>query len=279
MSATVWSEIVAGQAPSGAFTSIVQLSSGAVTDENAFVTALVLDALATSEPFPGLADIRERALDFLERCERTPPWGGFAFYPSDAQPRWLREQLPADVDDTALCSLALYRAGRWPQSRLRHQVLEVLERHRLSAKPAGAGWFQTGVYPTWLNAKRLCNPIDVCANLNVASLLEASGLGDTRTRGIVHMADAALDWVADRPERMNVIMPYYSHPAELGHALQRAVRAGVRGADRLLARFSARGWWQGRDDRTAPICCSLGARAVWRSPVLQAARAWKQRRC
>jgi hypothetical protein len=278
MSDPAWSEIAAGQAPSGAFISIVELRSGPVRDENAFVTALVLELIATSEPLPGLADARERALDFLERCERAPPWGGFAFYPADAQPRWLREPLPADVDDTALCSLALYRGGRWPQSRLRHQVLAVLDRYRLEQKPAGAEWFQTGVYPTWLNAKRLRNPIDVCANVNVATLLQASGLGESRSRGIVHMVEAALDWVADRRERMQAIMPYYSHPAELGHALRRAVSAGVSGAEDLLTRFGAQGWWQGSEDRTAPVCCSLGARVVWSSPVLQAARAWKRPR-
>ena len=274
MNDPAWSEIAAGQAPSGAFLSLVQLASGPVTDENAFVTALVLERLATREPSPGRGDVCERALDFLERCERAAPRGGFAFYPIGAQPRWLREPLPADVDDTALCSLALYRGGRWSQNRLRHQVVEVLDRYRLAAKPGGAEWFQPGVYPTWLSDKLLRNPIDVCANVNVATLLEASGVGEGHSRGIVHMVEAALDWVANRRERMQAIMPYYCHPAELGHALQRAVSAGVSGADELLARFGAQGWWQGSEDRAAPICCSLGARVVWSSPVLQAARAW-----
>ena len=53
MNDPAWSEIAAGQAPSGAFLSLVQLTSGPVTDENAFVTALVLERLATREPSPG----------------------------------------------------------------------------------------------------------------------------------------------------------------------------------------------------------------------------------
>lgn len=277
MNDPAWSEIAASQAASGAFTASVQLATGRVTDENAFITALVLDLLGTGELSRELAGVRSRALDFLQRCERPAPGGGFAFYPAGAQPGWIREPLPADVDDTALCSLALYHGGRWSQSRLRDQVLGVLDRYRLAEKPHGAEWFQSGVYPTWLDAKRLCNPIDVCANVNVATLIELSGLGESHSRGIVRMVEVALDGVIEGRESMQTIMPYYCHPAELGHALQRAARARVSGAGALLARFGAQGWWQGGDDPATPICCSLGARVVWSSSVLSAARAWKRR--
>jgi hypothetical protein len=185
------------------------------------------------------------------------------------------EVLPPDADDTALSSLALFHAGRWRRSDLRRAIEEILGRYRVEKQPRGAPWFRAGVYPTWLDAGRLHNPIDVCVNLNVAVLIEEAGVGLRHGHdGILEMAGAALDWVGDSAERARAITPYYPHPAELRHALQRAVQAGIQSADGLLKRCAAQTWSHCADPMTAPICTSFGAGVIWTSPVLQAVRCW-----
>lgn len=267
--------VLASQGESGAFPAIAHPPSGSVPDENAFVTALIVNLLGEVAADPEIAEARQRGLDFLLRCERPGRPGAFSFYPAYAHPAWIGEFLPVDADDTALSALALFRAGRWRRSALRREVREVLGRHRVEERPHGAPWFRAGVYPTWLDAGRLHNPIDVCVNLNVAVLIQESGVGSRHGHGgILEMVGAALDWVGDSPERARAITPYYPHPAELGHALERAVAAGVRGAGGLLKRLRAQAWSRCEDPVSAPICSSLGAGVVWTSPVLQAVRCW-----
>ncbi|MGH8685034.1 MAG: hypothetical protein ACREUM_06735, partial [Nitrosospira sp.] len=199
-----------------------------VPDENAFVTALVINLLDGVATDPEIEKARQRGLDFLLRCERPDRLGAFSFYPAYAHPAWIGEVLPADADDTALCTLALFHGGRWRRSALRRAVQEVLGRHRLEKSPPGAPWFRAGVYPTWLDAGKLHNPIDVCVNLNVAVLIEEAGADSRHGHGgIMEMAAAALDWAGNCPERARIIAPYYPHPAEMGYALERAVVAGV----------------------------------------------------
>jgi hypothetical protein len=269
------SMILTSQADSGAFRSIVHLPGGPVPDENAFVTALVVSLLRDMEADPQIADARQRGLDFLLRCERPDRPGAFSFYPATEHPAWMGEILPPDADDTALSSLTLFQAGRWPRSALRRAVEEILGRYRVEERPRGAPWFRAGVYPTWLDAGRLHNPIDVCTNVNVAMLIEESGVGSRHGHGgILEMAEAALDWVGNSAERTRAITPYYPHPAELRHALQRAVHAGIRSADGLLKRCSAQAWSLCDEAMSAPICSSLGAGVIWTSPVLQAVRHW-----
>jgi hypothetical protein len=273
------STILASQTPSGAFPSVAHLPTGPVHDENAFVTALVLCLLLSDvNPEPWVAGACGRGVDFLLQCQRPSPPGSFAFYPAHAQPAWIGEFLPPDADDTALCSLALFRAGVWPRSQLRSQVLDVLDRYRLQRRPPGADWFRAGTYPTWLETKRLHNPIDVCVNVNVLVLIEVSGAGTRHGHGIVEMVDAALDWVGDSPERARAIMPYYPHPAELIYALERAAAAGVCGAGGLLERVRTQPWSLCEDPVNAPVCSSLGAGIVWTSPVLHAVRSWMRKR-
>ncbi len=267
--------ILASQRESGAFSAIAHPPGGPVPDENAFVTAVVVDLLGEVAPNPESAKARQRGLDFLLRCERPGRPGAFSFYPSYAHPAWIGEVLPADADDTALISLALFRAGRWRRSDLRRVVREALGRYRVEERPRGAPWFRAGVYPTWLDAGRLHNPIDVCVNLNAAALIQESGVGSRHGHGgILEMVDAALDWVGDSPERARAITPYYPHPAELGYALERAVAAGVRGTVGLLRRLRAQAWSRCDDLVNAPICSSAGRGVVWTSPVLQAVRCW-----
>lgn len=267
--------VLASQGESGAFPSIAHPPSGPVPDENAFVTALVVNLLSRVALDPGVENARQRGLDFLLRCERPDRPGAFSFYPAYAHPAWIGEVLPADADDTALCSLALFYGGRWRRSMLHRQVREILGRHRLEKQPSGAPWFRAGVYPTWLDAGKLHNPIDVCVNLNIAALIEEAGVDSRHGHGgIMEMADAALDWAGNCPERVRTIMPYYPHPAEMGHALERAAMAGVQGAESLLKRFRSQARSRCEDPATMPVCASPGGGIIWTSPVLQNVRRW-----
>lgn len=252
---------------SGAFPSVAHLPGGPVADENAFVTALACDLLGKLDAGPEIEAIRQRGLDFLLRCRR--PGGGFAFYPADAQPAWIPDFLPADADDSALCALALFHAGRWHRPDLRHMT-EVLDSHRVRTRPLGQTWFRADVYPTWLDTRRLRNPIDVCVNVNVLLLIETSGVGSGSA--IVGMVGAALDWVGECPIRARSIMPWYPHPVEFRLALERAEAGGVQAAASLLRRVRAQAWGACDEPADAPVCCSPGGGVVWKSPLLQALR-------
>jgi hypothetical protein len=265
-------QVLAAFAPSGAFQSIAHLPSGPVADQNAFVTALVLDQVEAFEADRSLVAVRQRAVDFLRRCERSTGSGRFGFYPDGAQPAWIAGILPPDTDDTALCSLALFRAGHWQKDDLRRQVHEVLDVHRLAARPSGADWYRAGIYPTWMDSRRMRNPIDVCVNVNALILIEVSGIGRRHGSGILDMLAAALDWAGSDQRRARSITPYYPHPGELMHTLARAVSAGVDGAKALLERVQAQPWSACEDWINAPVCGALGGGMIWTCPLLQALR-------
>lgn len=273
MSERLRSLVLTSQGESGAFPAIAHSPTGHVPDENAFVTALVVNLLDDAVLDPEIEKARQRALDFLLRCQRPDRPGAFSFYPAYAHPVWIGEVLPADADDTALCSLALFHGGRWRRSELRRVVQEVLGRHRLEKRPSGGAWFRAGVYPTWLDTGKLRNSIDVCVNLNIAVLIEEAGVGSKHGHeGIMEMVGAALNWAGSCPERARTITPYYPHPVEMGHALKRAAAAGIRGAEDLLKRFRAQAWSRCEDPVSAPVCSSLGGGVQWTSPILQAVR-------
>jgi hypothetical protein len=267
--------LLASETCSGAFASFAHLPGGPVEDDNAFATVLVLDLLAGARRDPEIERLCERAIAFLLRCRRAS--GAFGFYPCGAQPAWIGEGLAADADDTALISVALFHAGVLRREELERQVRVTLARYRLQRQPQGAPWFRAGVYPTWLDAARLRNPIDLCVNVNVAVLIHESGVGPEHGYGgILAMVGAGLDWAGAGAARARAITPYYPHPAELGHALGRAVQAGVSGACGLLERCLAQPWSRREEAGNAPICSSLGAGVVWTSPLLQAVRGWAQ---
>lgn len=265
--------ILAAQRPSGAFASVAHPPCGPRPDENAFVTALVLIHLCALPPFPKVAAAIERASDFLLQCQHPRRPGAFCFYPPAATPDWLGTGLGPDADDTALAALALYRAGRWQRNALRRVVQKVLAPYLIGRRPPGPPWFRAGVYPTWLDAGRLRNPIDVCVNLNVATLLHEAGChGSPAQAAMIDMAGAALDWAGDSPERARQLVPYYPDPAELRFALERAASAGVPGAAPLLARAGEHAW-SSSANADAPVCGGCGGLTVWTSPCLQAIRA------
>lgn len=265
-------DVRSAMTPSGAFRSWAHLPTGPVADENAFATALILEQLHRLGIGPMLEDIRDRAITFLLTCERPRGSGRFGFYPAGTQPDWIRDPLPPDTDDTALCSLALFQAGRWPRERLRRQVCEVLAPYRLSRRPAGVNWLRPGIYPTWMDGRRLRNPIDICVNLNILTLTRAAGLDQAQGTGMIDMIRAALDWAGPSPERARQVMPYYPHPAELVQALVRAVSHDVEGARELLRIVRTKPWATYETEPDTPICGSLGGGLIWTCPLLQRLR-------
>jgi hypothetical protein len=266
--------VLDAQTESGAFPSFARLPRGPVEDENAFVTALVVDLLCKAEIDPEIAAAIERGCRFISTCENPHRPGAFAFYPRGRHPGWLGETLPDDADDTALCGLALLHAGYLRPRDLLRTFHQVLEPYRINERPRGPGWFRRSVFPTWLDTRRMRNPIDVCLNLNVAVMTHEAGLAPRYRVGIMEMIDASLDAVADHPDDLGVIMPFYPSPWELGYALKRAEQAGVGEARRLLEKFATLRLANRENNADRPICCSLGAGVAWLSPVLACARDW-----
>ncbi|KGU88811.1 hypothetical protein [Burkholderia pseudomallei] len=270
--------LLAAQSPSGAFGSVVDLPTGPAADENGFVTALVLHELSAWPTTPALTAARMRALDFLACCERTDRRGAFSFYPPDRQPAWMPIALLPDADDTALFTLALVDGDRWPAQRLTQAARQVLEPFRLRWVAADAKpWHREGVYLTWLDELVYPNVVDLCVNINVAALLKRAGPAHAaRLAAIVDMVDAGLAWAGASPQRAFLLTPYYPHPAELGHAIDRAIRLGV--TELLPCRDKLRdlGWSYAADPAgwplDTPVCSSDDGRIVWRAPVLQQAR-------
>jgi hypothetical protein len=273
--------VLASQAPSGAFPSLVGLPVGRIRDDNGFVTALVLSELEALSGDAAVATALGRGLDFLARCEAPSRPGAFSFYPLDAHPRWIGVLLAPDADDTALFSLALQQGGRRPPAFLAHVADQVLAPHRLLDGSARAEpWHRPGAQLTWLTGqtpRNAPNTIDCCVNVNVLALLWHAGPPFTaRAAALVDMVAHALEWAGDSQERARRIVPYYPHPIELLHAVRRAVRGGVRDLEPHLARIAEAPWARIDHDELfpdgRPICSSIDGRVVWTSPVLQAAR-------
>lgn len=268
-------DILAAQAQSGAFVSSVRLPDRTCTDENGFVTALVLQALADHPTTPSLANARRKGLDFLERCAAAAPPGTFRFYPPQGQPEWMPLALDADIDDTALFSVALFDAGRLDGQRLR-ETAEILHQRFRVVWPSGAArpWHRAGSYYTWLNDWHRPNDIDLCANVNLSVLLHRTGQGERfGLKDIVAATQAGLDWAGNFSERARLLSPFYPDPVELAYAIARAVAQGVEALRPCLERLRDRPWAarDGTQDER-PVCGSADGRILWRAPALQMAR-------
>jgi hypothetical protein len=264
----MFADLLKFQTASGAFASEPHLQSRIVTDENSFITSLILLQLAHFKEDPQISEACKKAADFLLKCSHA---GAFWFYALGEQPAWIREALPADIDDTALGSLALFRAGLWTRDQLRQQV-DLLGRYRIAQIPRGAAWFRAGVFPTWMSHSRMRNAIDLCVNVNVLALLAAAEASPARSEGILEMIEAALDWAGTSGERARLLIPYYAHPAELAFALARAAAFGCSDANGLLVKVQAQSWSVQDNESSSGICCSLGGGAVWHSKALAIAR-------
>jgi len=271
-------KILKSQLPSGAFPSIACLPNGDVIDENSFTTALVIDILSDFNTLPQISKACKKGSDFLLKCENPKGSGMFGFYPANLQPKWINEFLPPDTDDTALCSLALFHNGYWNRDQLKHQVINVLKRYQLRDKPVGMEWFKAGVYPTWLDRKRMHNPIDVCVNINVATLIKEAQIIDYNVDIIFDMVNSAIDWGRKNPSRIQEITPFYPNPIELYYSLQRAKNAGLSEASIPITNLKLL-QWKFTSYYNTPICSSIGNGIIWKSPILQSARQLKLMKC
>lgn len=264
--------ILDSQLPSGAFPSIASVFDTNFVDENSFTTALIISTLSEFNTNPQIHNACEKGIDFLLSCENPKGSGMFGFYPVNLQPKWIPEFLPPDIDDTALCSLALFYNGYWERDQLKHQVEKVLEPYRLKQKTLGMEWFKAGVYPTWLDRKRMSNPIDICANMNAATLIKEAQIDSTNE--IFEMVNSAFNWVGNDNTKMQLITPFYPNPIELYYSLQRAEEAGLSEAGKAIESLKLLPWKMnsGLDE---PICCSIGGDVIWKSPILQYTRQLK----
>lgn len=264
--------ILDSQLPSGAFPSIALVFDTNFFDENSFTTALIISILSKFNTNPQIHNACKKGIDFLLSCENPKGTGMFGFYPVNSQPKWIPEFLPPDIDDTALCSLALFYNGYWERDELKHQVEKVIKPYQLKQKTPGMEWFKAGVYPTWLDRKRMSNPIDICANINVASLIIEAQIDSTNE--IFEMVNSAFDWVRNDHTKMPLITPFYPNPIELYYSLQRAEEAGISEASKAIdsLKLLPCKMNSGLDE---PICCSIGADVIWKSPVLQYTRQLK----
>lgn len=273
-------EILGTQRPSGAFPSTVALRGGARADENAFITALVTLELLPYRRVRAVRAACRRALDFLLSCEAADRPGAFCFYPRTTDQAWMGEgeRLPPDVDDSALCALALVRAGRRRAPFARRVLDVVLRSQRLRrVSPAGPAWLRPGVYATWLSGRRAVNPVDVCVNVNIITLIAEAGLqAEHPAAPMVAMIEEAMSLAEARPSLWPQVLPYYPHPRELCFALRRAVAAGARELEPALARAERAPW--SRADELAPVCSSMGGLALWTSAPLALARRHAVRR-
>ena len=273
-------EILAAQSSWGAFPSRVHAGDQIRADENAFVTALVLEILGevqAAAPRAGLAASLRRGLDFLESCEDPERPGAFLFYPPELPAPRLAIDLVADADDTALALCLLQRHGRRAKDDLKHALDHVLEPHRAHfLRGDEPPWVRQGAARTWLDDPPRPNPVDACVNANVATLYAvASRSGHPAYGAAWATVDAGVRATGGEAKFRHLLTPYYLHPLELLDAVRRAVRAGVAELEEAQGLLESRPW--ARSDRAAadlhrPICCNAHGRPVWTAPVLQKAR-------
>lgn len=281
-------EVLSYQSDYGAFTSQVQCRT-LITDENCFVTTLVLLELARVMPhlrdldpeqeLPVIAGI-ERALDFVEACRDSSVEGSFRFYPDGLRsPRVHYDFLSADIDDTVLAWTALILFGRREHDAALAMLRKAVESRVVDQLQPGDGpWVCPGVCRTWFGTRPGDDPVDVCVNLNVSALYALCGqsraplpsaVSEMLCEAIVHHDFASPD--------IGSLATYYAHPLELVYAIRRALRFGAgKNLKRVLSRLEAFEW--AHEDkrthcsRTRPICGDASGPPFWMAPAVQAAR-------
>ena len=264
------------QSTGGAFPSLVTVDGTTHVDANAFTTALVIDALDSLPAAPDTRRAVGRALDFLERCLSNEHPGAYHFYPPGEEPSWMGAALPADVDDTALALLALHRHGRVSRRAARQVVERVLDPFRLHWRPESTPrWVGPGAYRTWLRHGPRENPVDACVNANIASLLSVLGHRDHPAYGAARRTVLrGVEQAGATARGIDRIIPYYAHPAELVHALERGAALGVEGFAAAADSLSRAGILDRNApfNRRQPLYRSPDGRFLWTSPVLQSVR-------
>jgi hypothetical protein len=265
-------ELEAEQAPSGAFSCVIDFGGGVEShDENGFTTALVLRRLRRlGIPFSGIG----RALDFLESCASEPP-GAFSFWPPTA--RFARETgLPADADDTATITLELYAHGRRSRAQARATLVDVLVAAAATwPLSPPVPWWRPGAFPTWLRADGLDRDrvVDCGVNANVLALMAGIDARDlTGYAEALAMIAAAVDWCAratpaDTAARVDAIAPYYASPGAVLQVLDDAVWCGVAELAPVRDRLTGRVGPRSTDDTA--LWRNAYSGAVWRCRALQ----------
>jgi hypothetical protein len=274
-----WEPVLATQQGDGAFLSHAHLRDGPIGDHNGFATALVLDCLWQAPDLPAIAAARDRALTFLQGCVDPSCPGRFGFYPPGTDPGWMVPSLACDADDTALFNLALLRAGSIDKGEVARVICEVLRPFRLTFRnERSQPWHRFGVFETWLDAGICPNPIDCTVNVNVLTLLHASGTDYPEAAAITEMAFAAAEWAGLLKARAARSSPWYPDPIEFVFAVERAARAGVPRMATLSNQLHRLDWVIEDKVKNLPICGSSDGRIVWTCPALFIARAILARR-
>jgi hypothetical protein len=268
--------VLDAQAKSGAFLSSVLLNGQVVPDENGFVTALIIHEISRYDDEPSVQEAIERGLEFLLRCEICKQPGHFSFYPEDAHPDWMGVRLPPDADDTSLFAPLLVRYGRRPPNFLSTVVEEVLDPHRqLYLAEWSQPWHRVGVFRTWLQIGFPRNVVDCCVNVNALALLKQSAIADpTGFAEIVSMIESAVEWAGNSLALARRLSPWYPHPIELVHAVERAVSVGVSELDTVLSKMQSTPWGKVPEHLAAqtPVCGSSDRQIIWTCEALQTAR-------
>jgi hypothetical protein len=264
--------IVSSQAIDGSFQSVMLSRRGAVTDHNACITGLVVRALGREDLPSGLLRARERALDYLETCERSSLPGAFGFWPEKSQQAEGTGR-PGDADDTAIIAIELYRHGRRSLKWLRHVALRVLMPFRVQpSEEMRPDWIRIGAFLTWLLPSP-ANVVDSLVNANVAALFALAGLRHVSAYGnAVALVETAFAWTEGSIQKARMVAPYYPHPGEFYRTLDFALGCG---AIELQPSLSLVERWFGRDeffDEDRPVCSAPYGETIWAAPVLQLTR-------
>ena len=261
--------IASSQHFDGSFPSLV-LSKGQQprVDHNACVTGLVVRALGQSVLPSQLHAARERALDYLEGCERSALANAFGFWPERTKPG-----RPGDADDTSIAAIELCRQGRRSREWLRNVALRVLMAFRVQpSEEVRPEWVRVGAFLTWLRSSP-ANVVDALVNTNVAALFALADLRHVSAYGAaVTTVNSAIAWSKGSLQRIRMIAPYYAHPGEFSDALAHAVDYG---ATELQPAANLLREWFRRDEsleENRPVCCAPYGETIWTAPVLQLAR-------
>jgi hypothetical protein len=253
----------------GSFPSLVLTKGKQVrVDHNACITGLVVRALRREGPSSQLHRARERALDYLEDCERSALPNAFGFWPERTEPG-----RPGDADDTSIAAMELYRHGRRSRDWLRNVALRVLMAFRVQpSEEVKPEWVRVGAFLTWLRPSP-ANVVDALVNANVAALFALAQLRHVLAySAAVTTVNSAIAWTKGSVQRTRMIAPYYAHPGEFFDALAHALDCGaieLQPAANLL-----REWFR-RDEsleEDRPVCCAPYGETIWTAPVLQLAR-------
>lgn len=260
--------VLAGQRPSGAFTSAMTDGEVQTPDENSFTTARVLDALGGLAEQPRLRAAAQRAISFLASCEAPELPGTYRFWPDAQRPAHV-PRYPPDTDDTVLVSLVLLRHHAMTRDQLRRLVAHTLLSHRVPPGRRPARWIQPGAFMTWLDHDWPYNIVDCTVNANVVRLICQVGLrgirGYEEACGTISAGVAA---AAGDPVLLRLLSPYYATPLDLRDAVRRAVSAGAAELRPALEQLS-RQLPRTCPPADVPVCTSAYGKITWTSDLLR----------